>query len=50
MNSKFKMTESLTAVHTHTHTHTHTDSLENKKIIKIEKDRNIMLISKLDIG
>ena len=46
MNSKFKMTESLTAVHTHTHT----DSLENKKIIKIEKDRNIMLISKLDIG
>ena len=48
MNSKFKMTESLTAVHTHTHTHT--DSLENKKIIKIEKDRNIMLISKLDIG
>lgn len=46
MNGKFKMTESLTAVYIYTHT----DSLENKKIIKIEKDRNIMLISKLDIG
>lgn len=49
MNSKFKMNESLTAVHTHIHTHT--DSLENKKIIiNREEDRNIMLISKLDIG
>ena len=44
MNSKSKIDESLTAV-------THTDSLENKKIIiNREKDRNIMLISKLDIG
>ena len=46
-----KNTESLAGVHTHTHTHTHTSSLnENKKIDKIERDRNINPVSILDTG
>ena len=46
-----KSAEILARVHTHTHTHTHTCSLnENKKIDKIEKDRNINSVSILDTG
>jgi len=41
---------SLERVHTHTHTHTHTDSLNNKKMNIIKKDRNTSLGLILDTG
>ena len=44
-----KNTESLAGVHTHTHTHTSSLN-ENKKIDKIERDRNINPVSILDTG
>ena len=44
-----KSAEILARVHTHTHTHTCSLN-ENKKIDKIEKDRNINSVSILDTG
>ena len=44
------MANAVSLERVHTHTHTHTDSLNNKKMNIIKKDRNTSLGLILDTG